>query len=327
MKDVAFMLSQLLLVNRLFELMTRRKLRILCYHGLWVSQSPPFGNKVFMPIEQFRDRMISLKKSNFNIITLDDALTGLLTGSLPDRAVVVTIDDGWASSYTHMLPILEDLRIPATLYVSTWYVGKKFPVINKAIEYICAVRNIDSVVCLNECNRIESLAEDARGEALLKFSFDNNLDSEWWDCRQFHFMTAEETKDAKIRGLDIQLHSHRHKNFAIHKSDLASEIQENRKALSIICGLGEDQFRHFCYPSGYFDDHDLTELESSFVKTATLVNEGMNSVGCNVFRLRRFLDGRLITKHEFNAYLSGSRDAFQFASRKVKGIADNLLFI
>jgi peptidoglycan/xylan/chitin deacetylase (PgdA/CDA1 family) len=39
--------------------------------------------------------------------------------SVPDRAVVVTFDDGYANNYTKAMPLLESLEIPATVFVTT----------------------------------------------------------------------------------------------------------------------------------------------------------------------------------------------------------------
>jgi hypothetical protein len=41
------------------------------------------------------------------------------------------------------------------------------------------------------------------------------------------------------------------------------------------------------------------------VRSATLVEEGLNRPGANPYRLRRFLDGRSVSDAEFDAYLNG----------------------
>src|SRR5689334_7503696 len=118
---------------------TRSKLRILCYHGLWTTPGFEFGNCMFLPPEMFEARMAWLSRSGLPVLPLGEAVERLGDGSLPEAAVAITIDDGWVSTFTHMLPILEKYRLPATLYATTWYAGRDLPVVNVAVDYLrCA---------------------------------------------------------------------------------------------------------------------------------------------------------------------------------------------
>ena len=77
-----------------------------------------------------------LRNSRYPVLPLAEAVQRLEDGSLPDHAVVITIDDGWSSTYSHMLPILEGLALPATVYVTTWYADHQIPVVNVVVDYI-----------------------------------------------------------------------------------------------------------------------------------------------------------------------------------------------
>jgi hypothetical protein len=46
-------------------------------------------------------------------------------------------------------------------------------------------------------------------------------------------------------------------------------------------------------------------LAANGVRSATLVDHGLNAPGTDPLKLRRFLDGRSVTNSEFDAYLSG----------------------
>jgi peptidoglycan/xylan/chitin deacetylase (PgdA/CDA1 family) len=37
--------------------------------------------------------------------------------TLPTRSVVITVDDGHRSVYTHMFPLVKQYRVPVTLFV------------------------------------------------------------------------------------------------------------------------------------------------------------------------------------------------------------------
>jgi peptidoglycan/xylan/chitin deacetylase (PgdA/CDA1 family) len=298
---------------------TRKHLRILAYHGLWTTPGYQYGNHVFMTPEQFEQRMTWLKNSGYPVIPLDTAVQQLGDGSLPDCSIVITIDDGWSSTYTHMLPILETLGLPATLYITTWYSENQLPCINKAVDYILerAGQSPSRVPALiRDIERMHPLSERERALRGLAAQFDVTT-TEWWESRQFHLMSVAEIRDAYRRGLDIQLHTHRHTVDALDR-----EIADNRDSLARACGRPESSFDHFCYPSGNYNHQSIPILRRAGVKSATLVNTGLNAPGTNPYLLRRFVDGRSISQQMFEAYLSGGLELYAKMRSKVISAQD-----
>lgn len=290
----------------------RKSLRILAYHGLWTTPGYHFGNHLFMTPEQFKRRMVWLKRSRYPVLSLDDAVRRLGRGDLPDNAVVITIDDGWSSTYTHMLPILEELGLPATVYITTWYSENQLPVVNVVADYILqrageAPEQLTGLIAKIE--KLPSIVERERALRDCASRFGVSID-EWWEGRQFHVMSTAEIRDADSRGLDIQLHTHRHRSSATGSGDLAREIADNRAVLARACGRPEQSFTHFCYPSGVNHASAAAVLEDLRVKSATLVEPGLNPRDTNPYRLRRFLDGRSISDTNFQAYLSGALEVY-----------------
>jgi peptidoglycan/xylan/chitin deacetylase (PgdA/CDA1 family) len=212
-----------------------------------------------------------------------------------------------------MLPILEGLGLPATVYVTTWYADHQFPVVNVAVDYVLrrAGRSPrDKSAITAEIVKLPSLAqrEQALRECAAWFGVTTD---EWWESRQFHLMSAAEIGAADRRGLDIQLHTHRHRSSKVASDDLEREIADNRAALARACGRPEQSFRHFCYPSGLAHPSAVAVLEAAGVGSTTLAENGINPPGANPYRLRRFLDGRLVSEAAFEAYLSGAQALFR----------------
>ncbi len=107
----------------------RHELRILTYHRVFnVADEThfPFDPALISASTvDFRDQIEYVAK-NFAPISLSDVLTALDgKTSLPRRAIVVTFDDGYADIFVHAYPILRSLGVPATVFLSTGYVGKK----------------------------------------------------------------------------------------------------------------------------------------------------------------------------------------------------------
>lgn len=313
----------------LSSLAVRRRLRVLAYHGLWITPGFQFGDRLFMEPQQFERRMTWLKKSKYKVLSLAEAVDLLRTGSLPSDCVVITIDDGWKSTYTHMLPILESLQLPATVYVTTWYVENQAPTINVALRYVLQRTTrteftwpefggpASSFQLGNRQSRDQLTGElsdqlhalpslDARLSALREICDLLDVPTEpWWSNGQFHLMEKGEIKDAFDRGLDIQLHTHRHSSNA---AQLAKEIDDNRRSLSEACGAAN--LNHFCYPSGNFDDAAIAVLAGAGIRSATTCEEGLSSATTDPYKIPRFLDGRSITQAKFEAYLGGALELY-----------------
>ena len=75
----------------------------------------------------------------FNVLPLDQAIHTLKSGRLPPRAVCITFDDGYRSIHDLALPILKELNLPATVFVTTGYVDDN-NMWNDRI--LCAVRRL-----------------------------------------------------------------------------------------------------------------------------------------------------------------------------------------
>jgi peptidoglycan/xylan/chitin deacetylase (PgdA/CDA1 family) len=281
---------------------TAGQLRILAYHGLWVTPGYQFGNRLFMSPSQFEARMKRLKRSGLPVLPLGEAVDRLADGSLPDAAVVITIDDGWVSTFTDMLPVLESEGLPATLYTTTWYAGRDLPVVDVAVTYLAEVAGRKDVDRAAKVAEIEALPVEQRLGALRGFGAELGVGEAWLERRQFNLMSLEQLAEAALRGIEIQLHTHRHIDVAEQVDALPGEIAENRAFLAQVAGASLD---HFCYPSGTFHPRAPALLAASGVRSATLVEEGLNRPGADPYKLRRFLDGRSVSDAEFDAYLSG----------------------
>jgi peptidoglycan/xylan/chitin deacetylase (PgdA/CDA1 family) len=299
----------------LAERLTGGSLRILCYHGTWTISGPPYGECLFIEPAMFERRMARLARSGYPVLDLDDAVERLYAGTLPRNAVAITLDDGWRSSHSHMLPVLKQHQLPATLYVSTWYVENQVPVVNVALRYILgetrrAASEIVTAAGLHAepgfdamLAAIEALpGAAARGRMLLDVARAAGLDPAAITA-QFSYMNREELADWVASGLRLELHTHRHSSAVSALGTLAGEIADNRRALA---GLAPQPYAHFCYPSGECDARADAILADAGIRSATTTRPGLNGPGAPRFHLRRFLDGPRVTDVEFDAYLSGA---------------------
>ena len=96
---------------------------ILGYHRVAAVEEDPYS--VCISPQLFSEHLEYLTE-HFRVISAADLAEGLRSGVVPKKAVVVTIDDGYSDTLHQALPLLEKYRVPATVFISTAYMGKMF---------------------------------------------------------------------------------------------------------------------------------------------------------------------------------------------------------
>jgi peptidoglycan/xylan/chitin deacetylase (PgdA/CDA1 family) len=102
----------------------RSRALILVYHRVTELRSDPWALAV--PPRRF-ERHLEVLRRQCSAISLDELRVGLRDGRLPERAVVVTFDDGYRDNFTEARPLLERYQVPATFFVCTGPVGSGEP--------------------------------------------------------------------------------------------------------------------------------------------------------------------------------------------------------
>ena len=101
---------------------------VLMYHALEDDEHPAGytepGDKVYvLQVEQFREQMAYLKDNGFRTYLIDELLE---MDCLPEKAVVLTFDDGHVSNATLALPILQEYGFKAHFFITTGRIGTPY---------------------------------------------------------------------------------------------------------------------------------------------------------------------------------------------------------
>jgi peptidoglycan/xylan/chitin deacetylase (PgdA/CDA1 family) len=120
-------------ISRLIGATDKQRLSILIYHR--VLSEPDYIRSGEPGPQQFQWQMDLLARY-FNPLSLSSALSLMETGSLPERAVCVTFDDGYADNAAVALPILKRFGIPATIFVSSSFLDGGIMWNDRVIEAI-----------------------------------------------------------------------------------------------------------------------------------------------------------------------------------------------
>jgi peptidoglycan/xylan/chitin deacetylase (PgdA/CDA1 family) len=304
----------------------RDRLLILCYHGTSLEDEHLWRPPLYLTPQVLEQRLQSLRATRCSILPLGEALQRLQARELPPRSVAVTFDDGTYDFYRQAYPLLKNYGIPVTVYQTTYYTDNPMPVFNLICSYMLWKRRADRLAPIPELGLtqtmdlstqlgrhkvVRSLVERAERENLTgreKNEIARHLAGalgidyvELSAKRILQLMNAQEVSEIAKEGVDVQLHTHRHRtpeNEALFRR----EISDNRERIQ---SLIRQSARHFCYPSGVYRQEFFSWLEKEGVLSATTCDAGLAKPGDNPFLLSRFVDTAGRTQLEFESWLSG----------------------
>lgn len=267
----------------------------------------------------FGRRMEMIKQRGFSVCSLASLYERCVQGTLARHTLVVTIDDGWASIETGMIPILRRYQFPATLYLSTYFVSTRRPVFKVAAQYLywkhggqypvsrdsvlfpyTGKRALGISTLLDLSKSLDSHIEDQ----FLRELFDYYSESyEVWIAEgKLMFLDEPAVKRLADAGLDIQLHTHRHRFAETDAAGAAREIADNRAFIERICS---NPLEHFCYPRGEFTKMHVDCLREHGIKTATTTRNELVHLRDDPLCWPRIVDNEQVSDLEFEAELSG----------------------
>jgi hypothetical protein len=102
----------------------RRRLLILAYHGISITDEHEWSPELYLPHDGLRARFELLRDEGYNVVSLREGVERLRAGTLPPRSVALTFDDGMVD-FQRAVPLLQEFRFPATVFVTTYYAQKR----------------------------------------------------------------------------------------------------------------------------------------------------------------------------------------------------------
>jgi peptidoglycan/xylan/chitin deacetylase (PgdA/CDA1 family) len=303
----------------------RQRLLILGYHGISLDDEHCWDAELYMPGSVLRRRLELIREAGCRVLPLDEAVRRMYAGDLPPRSVVLTFDDGTYDFYARAFPIIESFGYPVTVYFTTYYAEFNRPVYDAMVPYLLW-KGRDRVLrwpeVLGPSGEIV-LAVDGRRlvkERLGRFPVEHGLTGRDKDAmlgrlsallgvdyddilkrRLLHLMSLSEARELAARGVDLQLHTHRHR-VSFDESVFDREIVDNRARLR---PLRESEPTHFCYPGGVNRPEFLPWLRGSNIASATTCEPGIATRRHDRLLLPRYIDTAGHTEAEFRAWLTG----------------------
>jgi peptidoglycan/xylan/chitin deacetylase (PgdA/CDA1 family) len=304
----------------------RDRLLIMAYHGISLADEHVWDGGLFLSPDCFQERLRLLKKSGCNVLPLAEAIERMYARDLPEKAVVLTVDDGNYDFYRNAYPLIKEFNWPVTVYLTTYYVDYNRPIFDVMCSYLLwkgrgatlklkALTGEDASVTLathearaqawrsikdlTEQRKLSAEEKDALAATLageLKIDYDALC-----TARILHRMNVDEVRSLAAGGVDVQLHTHRHR-VPLERELMRREIEDNRERIRELTGHVAN---HLCYPSGVYDPVVLPWLRELGVVSATTCDLGLATASSDPLLLPRFLDSSTLSSIEFEGWLVG----------------------
>jgi peptidoglycan/xylan/chitin deacetylase (PgdA/CDA1 family) len=306
----------------------QRRLLILCYHSISIDDEHEWSGTYSMSPATLESRLRMLHDGGYNVLPLDEAISRLYAHTLPPRSVALTFDDGMFDFYARALPLLKQFGFPATVYLTTFYSEYRKPIFGLFCSYLLwrartrmpqpdthrllghqsdwnlsteqgrqrAHREIMDFVERERFALPERIALAERLAGLLDDDYEALQAS-----RVLTVMTSEEAAEIARNGVDVQLHTHRHRT-PNDRALFLREITDNRARIDPI---RKGMARHFCYPSGVYRSEFLPWLREAGVQTATTCDPGLASSKSEPLLLPRLVDSSYLSPLDVEGWMSG----------------------
>ncbi len=279
----------------------RARLSVLIFHRVLPAHDPLAPDE---PTASEFESIMQLVQSAFNVIPLRDAVVGLTSGRLPQRAMAITFDDGYANNATLAAPILERLGLHATFFVATGFLDGGCMFNDVIVESIRAFKDdaIDlgflHLGTLSTATDAQRAAAVARILAAIKYRPMEERRAAAERVAQLAglrppgnlMMTSEQVQQLARRGFAIGGHTVTHPILARLGEEAARhEIEAGKRQLEAIIGAPIDLF---AYPNGrpridYVAATTRLVRQAGF-KGAVTTSDGAASAGSDPFQVPRF---------------------------------------
>lgn len=299
MKRVAISLAARLMTG-LLGIRGKQRLSILIYHRVLPE---PDSMCPYEPTVTVFDWQMRLLRRYFNPLPLMEGIEKLQAGELPERAVSITFDDGYADNALQALPVLEKHGIPATFFVSTGFLDGGRMWNDSVIETVRNFRGeqLDlrdlGLGCYNATAVAERLAavEKIIGKIKhldpdVRITLVREIEKKVSTLPDDLMMRSDQVRLLAHKGFTIGAHTVNHPILSSVPDDLARrEILESKTHLE---ELVQREVELFAYPNGkpgvdYGPTHPELVRELKF-KAAVSTHWGVGTRSSDRFQLPRF---------------------------------------
>jgi len=261
-----------------------RRFLILCYHRVNDDAHPFFTGT---PVALFRRQMETLRRY-FTVLSLEDLAARAREHDLPENGVAITFDDGYRDNYENAFPILRELGLPATIFLTTEALdGSALLWHDRVFDAFHRTRKTEARASIEtELARLRRSSPEGRDawiDALLEeLGIEPGMPAGW------EKLTWPQVREMASQGVSFGAHTLDHPILTrVSAEEARRQVRESKRRIEAETGT---PVTSFAYPNGTASDFDasterIVADEGFSLAVTTLL--GANDESTNPYRLRR----------------------------------------
>lgn len=277
---------------------------ILCFHRV-VEKEVDFysspGSQVLL--EKFKEQIKQFTRI-FHFIRLSELVENLKNDRMPANQMVLTFDDGFRDSYTHVFPLLKEQGLPAVFFISPKMLGSRNLLWQNEPWYLLNAHQHQKRFQWKG-REWDLSSRQGKAEAhyfMKKTLFQSDSDEREGlleDIRKrFHSPDPPESSNAALmlskediarmtatRLIEFGAHSMNHPLLSqCSREELDDEIRQSKSELEFAT---KQDILFFAYPFGEYSPESIASLKKNHYVAAVTTKEGIVRREDNVFTLNR----------------------------------------
>ncbi len=279
---------------RIWDLLHRRRIKLLVYHGVPLRAATDGITNLYgynITADEF-ERHVTYLKRRCHVMRLDDALAGRGM-SRTKINVVLTFDDGYENNYTNAFRILARTETPAVFALATAFVRRREPLWNDVVEYAVSRSPRRAVVLswegdrhewsfaessgrvelykwlLRACTRIDQERREELIDTALRALETPGVPEAMLDIDDYRPLTPDQISEMAASGL-AEFASHSVHHFLLTRLDAdrrKTELTESKRDVEALTGR---PCTTFCVPGGQYDAAVVEEaFEAGYARVLT----------------------------------------------------------
>jgi peptidoglycan/xylan/chitin deacetylase (PgdA/CDA1 family) len=279
------------------------------------------------------ERILGWLKGRYDVVTVGDGVEKLSNGA-SKSLVAISMDDGYADNRTHLLPLLQKVGVPATIYLESLPLDQRVP--NWSHKFFAILEHMEPT---DFVHRFTEVSKDTRSNILmnqlvphgdatsyhvkrmLKYevpaaersrAIDVLYAEVGGDARALTnrlYMTWDDARALRDAGIELGGHTVHHEILSrLDATGCRAEVEGSKRALERELGGTP---KSFAYPFGRrwdWNDDTARIVKESGWRSATSTHAGTNKRGDDPYRLKRIMIDENAELHVIATHACGGFD-------------------